>query len=72
MFQNTCPISRLCQHYHDMIGFKGMEFLAIRPATQAGGPFLLAILNCLFTILAATSHIYRPSSHSVTRGCGMP
>jgi len=39
--QNTCPIPQLSQPYHDIIGFKGNEFLAIRPATQAGGPSLV-------------------------------
>jgi hypothetical protein len=43
-----------------------------RPNSQAGGPPLLTVRDCLFSIFAATHHSWRPSSPLATWGYAMP
>jgi hypothetical protein len=46
----------------NMLSFYGLELLAIRPTPKLKDHPLSAVNNCLFNILAAFVHIWRPIS----------
>ena len=48
--------------------FLQCEVVSLTPNTQAGGPLLVAVHDCLFNIFAANLHIWRPTPTFATQG----
>jgi len=55
-----------------MLDFYGVGLLALPPTPKLEGHPLSVVHNCLFNILAATLHIWRPSPSTTTCGHAMP
>jgi hypothetical protein len=61
-----CPSPRPCRTIHNNILFYDEELLAPRPTSNLEEHPLSAVRNCLFSIFAATLHIWRPFLPSAT------
>jgi len=59
---------RPCVTFHKSWFLYGEELLAPRPTPKLEDHPLKAVCDCLFNILAATLHIWRPSPPSTTLG----
>ena len=57
------PLPKILGIFCNII-FYGKELIAPRPTTKLEDHTLSAVRNCLFNILAATIHIWRPFLHT--------
>jgi hypothetical protein len=62
-YQRISPGPRPCEMFRNMVIFYGEELLAPRPTPKLEDHPLLAVLDCLFNVFAATLHIRRPFLH---------
>jgi hypothetical protein len=59
-------------NFRNKLIFYGEELLTPRPTPNLEARPLSAVLDCLFSIFAATLHVWRPSPPSATWGRAMP